>query len=102
MAVAVAHFFEGNVDKELHVPYEQMTEGSRVMYDLVKSQHPPGTSIIHALSELVTSTDELTIFATIGQILGTEKYYVTIKPDPGSKLPTSDARHNYTTDKQAL
>jgi hypothetical protein len=57
MAVAVAHFFEGNVDKELHVPYEQMTEGSRVMYDLVITASPRNINYSR-FAELTTSTDE--------------------------------------------
>ena len=78
-----------------------ITEGSRVMYDLVITASPRNINYSH-FAELITSTDELTIFATIGQILGTEKYYVTIKAESGSKLSTlEDARYNYyTTDKQ--
>jgi hypothetical protein len=100
MVVAASHFFPGTLDRNIHVPYERMTENSKLMYDLVKSQHPEGTSLVHVLPELVTTTDEITVFATIGKINDSEGYYVTIKPEKGTRLPQSNTRSVYTTTPQ--
>ena len=100
MAVAASHFFKAPFKKEYHTPYEAMTEGSKQMFNLVKSQYKSDESLVHVLPQLVTMTDELTVFATVGKINLKEDYYMSIKPEPGTKLPPSYTRSTYTTDKQ--
>ena len=100
MAVAASHFFKAPFKKEYHTPYEAMTEGSKQMFNLVKSQYKSDESLVHVLPQLVTTTDELTVFATVGKINAKEDYYISIKPEPGTKLPPSNTRSTYTTDKQ--
>ena len=100
MAVAASHFFEAPFRKEFHTPYEAMTSDSKLMYNLVKSQYKSDVSLVHVLPQLVTTTDELTVFATIGRINAKDDYYISIKPEPGTKLPASNTRSNYTTNKQ--
>jgi hypothetical protein len=100
LAVAVSHFIKAPFRKDCHTPYNDMTKGSKLMFDLVKSQHPPGTSLVNALPQLITTTDELTVFATVGKVSNKEDYYITIKPERGTTLPSSQTRSNYTTTPQ--
>ena len=90
MAVEAAHIFPATRNEDFHVPYEHMTDDRKLMFNLVKSQHAPGTSLVHVLPELVTTTDELTAFATIVKVKDKEDYYITIKPEPGKRLPASN------------
>lgn len=89
-AVEAVHIFPATRNEDFHVPYEHMTDDRKLMFNLVKSQHAPGTSLVHVLPELVTTTDELTAFATIVKVKDKEDYYITIKPEPGKRLPASN------------
>ena len=54
------------------------------------------TKLLPALQNLVTGTDEITIFATLSIINGKESFYVVAKPTPSTKLkPNSGFRNNY-------
>ena len=100
LAVAVAHFVKAPFQKNFHTPYNEMTNGSKLMYDLVKSQHSPDTSLVNVIPQLVTTTDELTVFATVGRVANKEDYYITVKPEKGTRLPSSETRSTYTTTPQ--
>ena len=70
------------------------------MFNLVKSQYNSDESLVHVLPQLVTATtdEELTRFATVGKMNSKEDYYLSIKPQPGTRLPPSNTRITYTTD----
>lgn len=97
--VVTTHFFHGKFDKAYHVPREKMSTGAKLMYDLVLAFNPPkdNEDLIYVLPWLVTTTDETTVFATMGDVEDPDEFFLTVKEDPLCKKPDSSRRNIYHT-----
>ena len=102
MVVAVNHFIPGIVATKYHPKKRDLSPKSLLMWSKVEKAYnkmigsKENIELHPVLPNLVTSTDEMTIFATSSKINSKESLYITARPDEiKNELCSSGYRNHY-------
>ena len=106
ITVATTHFLPNIQESIYHPKKKELSNEAMEMWNLSEKYYNRmiGNSDIveklyPVLPNLVTSTDEITIFATTTNVLGKERYYITARPeDMKNEMCDSSCTNNYTTE----
>ena len=102
MSVAVTHFLPNVTPTVFHRRKKDLCDKSKELWDMVEIEYSKiyrkPTTVIPVLPNLITSTDETTMFVTSGVINNQEKIHITNKPTVvKNENVSSGCRNNYTT-----
>ena len=103
MTVSVSHFLYGVQPTVFHPKKKDLSNESVLLWNLVEKYHGKMLGIssndckmLPVLPNLITSTDEITIFATSSIVNGKESFYIVAKPSVETNTkPSSSSRNNY-------
>ena len=104
MAVACSHFLVDAEASPFHPKQKDLSDESNLMWKLVEREYNNmiGSSqnqvkLQPILPNLVTSTDEVTVFATTSKVYGKEPFYIVSRPiKVKNEASDSSSRNNYT------
>lgn len=102
LCVAATHFLPEVLPSPFHRRKRDLCDKSKELWDMVEIEYSKmfkkKVNVVPVLPNLVTSTDETTLFVTSGIINEEEKLYITCKPTmEKNESVSSSSRNDYST-----